>query len=73
MSTSPLTMSIASISRLTANVLSLLIDLPSSSRLEEGMRSISETLDVLEDIAKQVERDWIACPLASFTDRDIGI
>ncbi|KIM41760.1 hypothetical protein M413DRAFT_445001 [Hebeloma cylindrosporum] len=72
MSSSPLTISIASISKLTANVLELLIDSPSSSRLNEGMDTISETLDVLRELAKQVERDWIACPLASCTDRDIA-
>ena len=72
MSSSPLTISIAPISRLTANILELLIDSPSSSRLNDGMDTISQTLDALRELAKQVERDWIACPLASFTDRDIG-
>ncbi|KDR82333.1 hypothetical protein GALMADRAFT_58520 [Galerina marginata CBS 339.88] len=72
MLSSPLTASIPSISKLTANILALLIDSPSSSRLPDGMRSISEALDVCRDMAKQVERDWIACPLASFTDLDIA-
>jgi hypothetical protein len=67
MSSSPLTTSIASISRLTANVLELLIASPSSSRLNEGMDAISQTLDALRDLAKQVERDWIAyVPLGEF-------
>ncbi|KAF9561067.1 hypothetical protein CPC08DRAFT_635895 [Agrocybe pediades] len=67
-STSPLTMSIPSLSRLTANILAILVDTAS----DEGLHSVSETLDILEDIAKQVERDWISCPLASFTDLDIA-
>ncbi|KAF8158558.1 hypothetical protein B0H34DRAFT_709390 [Crassisporium funariophilum] len=71
MTSSPLTTSIASISRLTANVLALLLDLPTSSRLEEGIFTISETLDSLNETAKQVEHDWIACPLASATDSEI--
>ena len=69
MSSSFLTISIASISRLTANVLELLIASPSSSHLNEGMEAISQTLDALRELAKQVAHDWIACPLASFTDR----
>lgn len=72
LSSSPLTTSIASISRLTAHILALLIDDPSSSRLNEGMDTISDTLEVLRNIAKTVEHDWISCPLASATDADIG-
>ncbi|KAF8969004.1 hypothetical protein BDZ97DRAFT_1797362 [Flammula alnicola] len=72
LSSSPLTISIASISRLTANILALLIDQPSSSRLDEGMYTIYETLDVLREMAKQVERDWVSCPLASVMDDDIA-
>ncbi|KAJ3512387.1 hypothetical protein NLJ89_g3553 [Agrocybe chaxingu] len=72
MSSSPLTTSIASISRLTANVLALLIDSPSSSRTPDNMYTISDTLDALRQMAKVLERDWIACPLASFTDLEIA-
>ncbi|CAA7269122.1 unnamed protein product [Cyclocybe aegerita] len=72
MSSSPLTTSIASISRLTASILALLIDSPSSSRTPDNMYTISDTLDVLREMAKVLERDWIACPLASFTDLEIA-
>ena len=66
MSSSPLTVSIASISRLTAITLALLVD-------EDGLFTVSESLDILQQMAKQVERDWISCPLASFTDLEIGM
>ncbi|KAH9480173.1 hypothetical protein JR316_0006771 [Psilocybe cubensis] len=72
MSSSPLTKSMASVSRFTAYVLELLIDSPSLSRLSDGLCTISETLDTLQELTKVVERDWIACPLASFTDLDIA-
>jgi len=73
MSSSPLTASIASISRLTAHVLALLIESPRSSRLVEGLYTISDSLDDMREMAKLIERDWIACPLASLTDLEIGL
>ena len=66
MASSPLTVSIAPISRLTAITLALLID-------EDVLSTVSESLGILQQIAKQVERDWIVCPLASFTDLEIGM
>ncbi|KAF8904131.1 hypothetical protein CPB84DRAFT_1814520 [Gymnopilus junonius] len=71
MSSSPLTISIASISRLSAKVLALLIDAP-SSRLYVGLRTISECFGTLQDVVKQIEHDWISCPLANVTDLDIA-
>lgn len=71
MSSSPLTTSIASIARLTANVLALLVEAP-SSLIFDGMRTINECFGILEEVARQVERDWISCPLANVTDLDIG-
>ncbi|KAF8817202.1 hypothetical protein BYT27DRAFT_7205062 [Phlegmacium glaucopus] len=64
MASSPLTVSIAPISRLAAITLALLVD-------EDGLFTVSESLDILQQMAKQVERDWISCPLASFTDLEI--
>lgn len=72
MTSSPLTISIASLSRLTANVLSLLIDEPSSSRTDGGLYTIADTFDTLREMARSIERDWIACSLASSTESDIG-
>ena len=66
MTSSPLTLSIASISRLTAITLAFLVD-------ELDLFTVSESLDVLQQMVKQVERDWISCPLASFTDLEIGM
>jgi len=72
LSSSPLTISIASISRLTAKVLSLMIDSPRSSRSKENLYTVSDTLDLMREMAKHVERDWISCPLASVTDEEIA-
>ncbi|KAJ3500632.1 hypothetical protein NMY22_g19198 [Coprinellus aureogranulatus] len=64
---SPLTASISSIARFTSNILSLLLDLP-SSHLDENMKAASHCLQSLQDVAKTVERDWISTSLASVTD-----
>ncbi|PPQ69303.1 hypothetical protein CVT24_001669 [Panaeolus cyanescens] len=72
MASSPLATSIASVSRLTANILSLLLDVPSTYRLTEGLYTISESLDIMREMAKQIERDWISCPLSSCADQEIG-
>ncbi|TFK24406.1 hypothetical protein FA15DRAFT_669639 [Coprinopsis marcescibilis] len=69
--TSPLTAAISSISRFTANVLSLLLDAP-SSHLDEDMRAVSDTLNSLREIAKTIEKDWISTSLASVTDAGIA-
>lgn len=66
MASSPLTVSIASISRLTAITLSLLVD-----EKEKGLFAVSECLNILQQMAKRIELDWIACPLASSTDLEI--
>ncbi|KAF8816916.1 hypothetical protein BYT27DRAFT_7219497 [Phlegmacium glaucopus] len=36
---------------------------------EDGLLTVSQSLDILQQMEKQVERDWISCPLASFTRR----
>ncbi|KAJ2926403.1 hypothetical protein H1R20_g10695, partial [Candolleomyces eurysporus] len=69
--TSPLTASISSIARFTANVLALLLDLP-SSHLDEHMRAVEHCLEALRDMAKKVERDWISTSLASVSDAEIA-
>ncbi|RXW20107.1 hypothetical protein EST38_g5738 [Candolleomyces aberdarensis] len=69
--TSPLTAAISSIARFTANVLALLLDLP-SSHLDEHMRAVEHCLEALRDMAKKVERDWISTSLASVSDAEIA-
>ena len=71
MSASPINASIASISRFTATVLTLLLDSP-PSRFEEAMTSISDIFGNLETMTKQIERDWISCSLSNCTEEGIG-
>ena len=48
------------------NTLALLLE-------EDSLFTVSESLNDLQLMAKQVERDWIACPLANFSDLEIGM
>ena len=70
MSSSPLTASIPSISRFTANTLALLLDSP-TSRIDEGMCTVSDTLKVLGEMSTKIETDWLKGPLASATKDQI--
>ncbi|EAU85803.1 hypothetical protein CC1G_05020 [Coprinopsis cinerea okayama7 len=70
--TSPLTAAISSISRFTSNVLSLMLDSPSSSHFAEDVIAVWQTLDTLREVTKKVERDWISTSLASVTDAGIA-
>jgi hypothetical protein len=70
MSSSPLTTSIPSISRFTANTLALLLDSP-TSRIDEGMCTVSDTLKVLGEMSTKIETDWSKGTLASATKDQI--
>lgn len=70
MSSSPLAASIPSICRFTANALALLLDYP-TSRTNEGMCTVSDTLKVLGDMSTKIETDWSKGALASATKDQI--
>lgn len=72
MTSSPLTNSISSISKLTANVFCILLESPRPAAITDNYHTVSDSLDLLRDIAKTIERDWISCPLANATDSDIA-
>lgn len=69
MSTSPLTTSIAPLSKLTAKVLGIALN----NRPDDGLQALSEILGVLCGMAQTIESDWCRSELAHITDdNDIG-
>lgn len=72
MTSSPVIISAASLSRLAANSLRSLLEDFSDRKIADGLRSASETLRILRDMAIQMEQDWNAGPLADVSDHEIG-
>ncbi|TFK39012.1 hypothetical protein BDQ12DRAFT_604733 [Crucibulum laeve] len=71
-SSSPLMSSIASLSKLTATVLSLMLDTSSPTRVDEGMHTTSLTLETFREMSRQVETDWASTQLARASEDDIS-
>ena len=72
MTSSHLTNSISSISKLTANVFSILLESPRAAAITDNFYIVSDSLDLIREIAKTIERDWISCPLANAVEPDIA-
>ena len=72
MSSSPLTSTIAPISRLTAKVLSVLLDSQRATSRTDNLYTVSDLLEHVREMAKTIERDWMSCPLPSVTEKDIA-
>ncbi|KAF9523889.1 hypothetical protein CPB83DRAFT_647670 [Crepidotus variabilis] len=72
LSSSHFTTNISSISRLTATVLSLLIESPRPVDLVDNLYNVSDSLDLLREIAKTLEYDWVSSPLARFNNLEIA-
>lgn len=63
--------SVASLTRLAAMSLRSLLEGHSNSRIAEGLRSASETLQVLRGMAMQLEQDWSRGHLVDVPEHEI--
>jgi hypothetical protein len=70
--TSPVLGSAASLTRLGALSLRLLLESHSTSRVAKGLGASIETLRVLRDLAMQVEEGWNEGHLADIPEHDIS-
>ncbi|KAF7767893.1 hypothetical protein Agabi119p4_7136 [Agaricus bisporus var. burnettii] len=69
---SPVLGSAASLTRLGAHSLRLLLGSRSTSRVTKGLSASMETLDILRDMAMQIEEDWNKGHLVDVLEHDIA-